>query len=77
MSHFIFIGDKILRKNLDIALDYIVELIALSKSKSYKDKPVLISSFRKSIVIHTASIIEASLFWKLKQKIKRTIKRIY
>lgn len=70
MNYFSFVNDRILKKNFDIALDYIFELITLSKSEICKSKPVLVSNLRKSIIIHTASVIEALLLWKLKQKIK-------
>lgn len=67
MSSFIFIEDAILRSNLDTALDHINELVTISESKNYKNKPVQISSFRKTIIIHIAAIIEAVLLWKLKK----------
>lgn len=71
MSNFSFIDNSILRANLDRTFDHILELLPLSESKSYKNKLVLASSFRKTIIIHTASIIEALLLWKLKQKINK------
>jgi hypothetical protein len=49
-----------------MALDHINELVTVSESKNYRDKPVQVSSFRKTIIIHTASVIEALLLWKLK-----------
>lgn len=70
MSKFFFIENKILQKNLDIAFEHIADLLALSESDLYKEKNILASSLRKTIVIHTASITEALLLWKLKQKIK-------
>lgn len=66
MSSFIFIDDIVLRSNLDIALDHINELVTVSESKNYKNRSIQISSFRKTIIIHIAAIIEAVLLWKLK-----------
>jgi len=73
MSNFAFIDNDILRKNLDIAFDHIIELLAVSDSDFYKNKPLLISSFRKTIIILMASIIEALLLWKLKRTTKSKI----
>lgn len=67
MSSFSFIADDTLRTNLDTAFDHINELVAVSESETYREKPVQISSFRKTIIIHIAAIIEALLLWKLKQ----------
>ncbi|MFZ2969553.1 MAG: hypothetical protein WA063_00230 [Minisyncoccia bacterium] len=67
-SNFSFISDSILRKNLDIVFDHIIELISVSESNKYED--TIISSFRKTIIIYTATIIEAILLWKLKEKVK-------
>lgn len=67
-SNFSFVNDLILRKNLDIIFDYIVELIPVSESNKYED--TIISSFRKTIIVYTATIIEALLLWKLKEKVK-------
>ena len=70
-SNFPFINDSILRKNLDIVFDHIIELISVSESNKYED--AIISSFRKTIIIYTATIIEALLLWKLKEKVKENI----
>lgn len=67
MSNFPFIQDQVLQFNLDLAFVHIVDLLTLSESESYKDKNTLVSSLRKTIIIHTASVIEALLLWKLKQ----------
>lgn len=67
MSNFPFISENILRSNLDMAFDHIVDLLTLSHSEQYKNKTILVSSLRKTIIIHTASIIEALLLWKLKE----------
>ena len=67
MSNFSFIDDPVLQSNLDTAFDHIVDLLTLSESESCGDKDALVSSLRKTIIIHTASVIEALLLWKLKQ----------
>ncbi len=68
MSHFPFIENSALRNNLDVTFQHIVELATIAD----KYDKVLSSSFRKTIIIYTASIIEALLLWKLKKKIKTT-----
>lgn len=68
MSHFPFIDDDTLRNNLDTTFRHIVELVAIADEY---DK-TLSSSFRKTIIIYTASIIEGLLLWRLKKKIKST-----
>lgn len=60
MSHFAFIKNSTLRDNLDVAFVHILNLIPLSESASYSDLEK--SSFRKTIIINTAAIIEALLF---------------
>ena len=62
------IKDDVLRKNLDIVFYYVLMLITLSESKEYD--AIIKSSFRKSVVIYTSSIIEAMILYLLKQKIK-------
>lgn len=59
-SNFSFVKDPVLRQNLDDAFDHIVILLPFSESKTYND--VAKSSFRKTMIIYTASIIEALLF---------------
>jgi len=66
LSNFEFIKDVSLRENLDRTFDHILELISLSESTKYNE--VLKGSFRKTIIIYTASIIEALLLYILKQK---------
>lgn len=73
MSSFNFVDDDVLRSNLDLALDHINELVTVSESKNYRNKPVQVSSFRKTIIIHIAAIIEALLLWQLK-KVNRSKK---
>lgn len=71
-SNFSFIDNLILWGNLDITFDHIIELIYLLEKPTKKDEYsiVKISSFRKTIIIYTASIIEVFLLWKLKKIIK-------
>lgn len=69
-SNFSFVPDKILRKNLDICFDHILDLLGIAESESYQET-LLVSSLRKTIVIHTASIIEALLLWKLKKETRK------
>lgn len=65
-SNFAFIKDRNLRENIDIVFDHIVELVSLSESNQYNE--VIKSSFCKTIIIYTASIIEALLLYILQQK---------
>lgn len=67
-SNFPFIDDEIMRENLDIAFDHLTELTYLCETPRYNS--VLKSSFRKTTIIYTASIIEALLLWFLKRRIK-------
>lgn len=67
ISSFPFVDDAILRENLDIAFDHLTELAYLCETPKYN--PVLKSSFRKTTIIYTASIIEALLLWLLKKRI--------
>lgn len=66
MGHFDFVGNLTLRNNLDVAFDHILTLIPFSESKSYGKLEK--SSFRKTIIIYTASIIEALLFNQVQEK---------
>ncbi len=66
MSNFSFVDEDILRSNLNQASDHVVKLVSLSLSKEYKNQLVLVSGLRKTIIIHTAAIVEALLLWKLK-----------
>lgn len=71
MSNFSFVSNRILQSNLDLSFNHIVDLLTLSVSEQYKGKDLLVSSLRKTIIIHTASIIEALLLWKFKQICKK------
>ena len=66
MSNFPFVDDDALRANLDTAIQHTTELVAIADNY---DK-ILSSSFRKTVIINTASIIEALLQWKLKKKVE-------
>ena len=70
MSNFSFIDDKVLQSNLVLAFNHVVDLTTLSGSKQYggSEKRPLLGSLRKTIVIHTASIVEALLLWRLKKE---------
>lgn len=66
-SSFEFIrDDHVLRENIERVFGHIIDLLALSESESYDD--LAKSSFRKTIVIHTASIIEACLLYLLRNR---------
>src|SRR3989338_8695190 len=67
-SNFPFIEDSILRQNLDESFDHIVILLSFSESATYNDAAK--SSFRKTMIIYTASIIEALLFHVVDTKLK-------
>ena len=63
MSKFNFVEDKILEENLNITFRHVLDLVPLLDDSKYNK--VSKSSFRKTIIIHTASIIEALLFYVL------------
>jgi hypothetical protein len=67
MSNFAFINDSVLRSNLDITFDHIINLITLRDAPDFRDKPDATSSFAKTILIYTVSIIEALLISFLKK----------
>lgn len=67
MSDFDFIDDHVLKSNLEEANELILELLIRSESKEYQGKQRLVSSLRKTIIIYTATIVEAILLWKIKQ----------
>lgn len=58
-SKFRFVRDTVLREGIERVFDHIVDLLALSESSNYSD--LAKSSFRKTVIIHTASVIEALL----------------
>ncbi len=64
---FFFVQNNILRQNLDEAFDHILALLPFTESSSYNSAAK--SSFRKTIIIYTASIVEALLFHLLEKKV--------
>jgi len=52
-----------LRENLDKSFDHILTLLPFTESKTYNEDAK--SAFRKTIIIYTASIVEALLFYVL------------
>ena len=69
-SRFAFVEDSVTRTHLDRAFELIVELVTLSEARSYTNE--LKSSFRKTIIIYTASIIEAELLLALRSATNET-----
>jgi len=59
-SNFQFVDGDILRQNLDETFNHILDLVPLIESSDYNETAK--SSFRKTVIIHTASIVEALLF---------------
>lgn len=68
MSDFPFVDNDTLRSNLDTAIQHVAELVTVADTYN----KILSSSFRKTIIINTAAIIEALLLWKLKKEVKAT-----
>jgi hypothetical protein len=64
-SLFKFIKNAILKNNLEILFDHILELLTVLNDKRIFISP---SSFKKTIIIHVASIIEALLLHILREK---------
>ncbi len=60
-SNFPFIPKSVLRKNLDESFEHILTLLPFTESKSYNEAAK--SAFRKTIIIYTASIVEALVFY--------------
>ncbi|MDZ7611667.1 MAG: hypothetical protein U5L10_02795 [Candidatus Moranbacteria bacterium] len=65
-SNFHFIGNAVLRNNLDETFNHIVVLLAFVESTTYGEEAK--SAFRKTIIIHTASIVEALLFYLMDKR---------
>jgi hypothetical protein len=60
-SSFPFIKNKILRENLDITFQHIIDLVTfIENTEEHND--IAKSSFRKTTIISTGSIVEALLF---------------
>jgi len=72
MSNFPFVKKVALRNNIDQVFSHIIDLLALSESETYENDRtrIFVSNLRKTIIIHTASIIEALLRWKLIEQIE-------
>lgn len=69
-SNFPFVRNKTLRTNLDEAFDHVVTLLPFTESSTYN--PTAKSAFRKTIIIHTAAIVEALLFHVLDKKLSKS-----
>lgn len=67
MNDFDFVSSATLRSNISQTYKLILELVFITESEDYLDRKSLISGFRKTIIIHTASIIEALLLWRFKE----------
>lgn len=67
LSHFPFVKNVILRKNLDEAFEHVVTLLPFTESPTYNEPAK--SAFRKTIIIYTASIVEALLFHLLDERL--------
>lgn len=65
-SNFQFVDNTVLRNNLDETFNHIVVLLAFLESTTYGK--VAKSAFRKTIIIHTASIVEALLFYLMDKR---------
>ena len=62
---FSFIKEEVLRENIENVYNDVLELLPMI---TYT-KPQIENCLRKAIIIHTASIIEALLFWKIKKEL--------
>ncbi len=60
-SNFPFISNTVLQKDLDESFEHILTLLPFTESKSYNEAAK--SAFRKTIIIYTASIVEALVFY--------------
>lgn len=67
-SNFSFVNNEILRQNIDEAFDHVITLLPFTESTTYNDPAK--SAFRKTIIIHTGSIVEALLFHIIDVKFK-------
>jgi hypothetical protein len=65
-SYFAFVKNDTLQENLDFTFNHIVDLLPLIGSRNYNS--LAKSAFRKTVIIHTASIIEALLFYVVAEK---------
>lgn len=60
-SNFPFVKNEVLCQNLDEAFDHILTLLPFTESITYNEAAK--SAFRKTIIIYTALIVEALLFY--------------
>lgn len=67
-NRFLFISDTSLRKNLGDALAFVDHLVSLSLDKN--QEKIIINALNKTIVIHTASIVEAVVHFFVQEKSK-------
>jgi len=67
MTGFEFVDDTVLRSNIEVAFEHILELTTISESKNF-GKTIAVSSFSKTIIIHIGAIVEALMHWKLKKR---------
>ena len=67
-GRFAFIADDILRRNVTIAVQYIVFLIAILDEEKANDSTIS-SSIHKDMILYTASIVEGCLHHCLQQHI--------
>jgi undecaprenyl pyrophosphate phosphatase UppP len=65
-SRFDFVSDGVTRVHLERAFVLVIALVTVSETPQYSDE--IKSSFRKTAIIHTASIIEALLLLILKSR---------
>ncbi|PIQ68266.1 MAG: hypothetical protein COV91_05045 [Candidatus Taylorbacteria bacterium CG11_big_fil_rev_8_21_14_0_20_46_11] len=65
-SNFAFVENEVFRQNLDEAFDHITTLLPFTESVTYNEAAK--SAFCKTIIIYTALIVEALLFYVLDKK---------
>ncbi len=68
-GYFDYLDDPALKRHLRNAWELVLELLFMSEDKKYQDRDELLSGLRKTVLIHTAAIVEALLLWKLKKVI--------
>jgi len=59
---FYFVQNPVLQQNISNCLSHIVDLATVATNKEHSFSELSLSSFRLSIIIHSATIIEALLF---------------
>jgi hypothetical protein len=63
VSRFAFVGNDFLREELSLVLEYVIFLIQLTEKMT--EKPTILYSIHKDIVLWTACIVEAALHYTL------------